>query len=63
MGILVSLLILVLVAAIVYWIVQLMPIPQPFKNIVIVILLLIFLIQLLGLLGVYSGPVVYRGTL
>lgn len=48
----ISLLILVLVAAVAYWIVGMLPLPQPFKNIVLVILGLIFLVYLLGYLGV-----------
>ena len=53
MGILISLLILVIVAGIVYWIVTLLPLPQPFKNIVIVILLLILLLWILGMFTGY----------
>jgi hypothetical protein len=49
---LITLLVAVIVAGILYWIVQLMPIPQPFKNIAICILLLIFALWLLSFVGV-----------
>ena len=48
MEVLISLLILCIVAAIVYWIITLLPLPSPFKEIALVILLLIFLIYALS---------------
>jgi hypothetical protein len=48
---LITLLVAVIVAGILYWIVQLMPMPQPFKNIAICILLLIFALVALVLRG------------
>jgi hypothetical protein len=49
---LITLLVAVIVAGILYWIVTLLPLPQPFKNIAICILLLIFLLWLLSFAGV-----------
>ena len=59
MPILVNLLIFVVVAAVVYWIFTLLPLPQPFKNIILVILLLILLLWVLSMFGVLGsfGPV------
>lgn len=44
---LITILILVIVAGLVYWLVQLLPIPQPFKNIALVVLLLAMIVYLL----------------
>lgn len=49
MDALVSLLIIVIVAGLVYWIVSLMPLPQPFKQIAMVLCALILLLWVLGL--------------
>jgi hypothetical protein len=54
-SLLVSLLIIVIVGAIIYWLVTMLPIPQPFKNIVVVIVVLIMLVWLLQMLGVLGG--------
>jgi len=48
MPLLINLLILCIVCAIVYWIWTLLPLPQPFKNIVLAILLLILLLAVLS---------------
>lgn len=50
---LIDLLIVVLVAGLIYWLLTLVPIPQPFKNVVIAIFLVICIIWLLGLMGGY----------
>jgi len=50
---LIYLLIFVLVAGLIYWIITLLPLPQPFKNVAIV--LVVFLIVLLAWLTGYSG--------
>jgi heme A synthase len=55
LSILVTLLILALVCGVIYWIITMLPVPAPFKNVAIVILLLIFVIYLLGLLFGYAG--------
>jgi uncharacterized membrane protein len=53
---LITLLVAVIVAAIVYWIVTLIPFPSgPFKNIVLAILGLIFIVWILQWTGVFSG--------
>jgi len=56
MGFLFSLLLLVIVLGIVYWIVTLLPLPEPFKKIATVLVLLICLVYLLGLhlLGLFA---------
>ena len=54
-SLLVSLLILAIVAGIIYWIITLIPLPEPFKNIALVcfmlIVLLVALFKLLPLVG------------
>lgn len=54
-----SLLITLIIAAIifwlVYWILSLLPIPQPFKTIILVILGIIALIYLFGILFGFGG--------
>jgi quinol-cytochrome oxidoreductase complex cytochrome b subunit len=63
--ILVNLLIFCLIAGIVYWIVLtiigLLPIAQPFKNIILAIFLIICLIYVLGFFAGYS-PMLYHGS-
>jgi hypothetical protein len=54
-SLLVTLLVALVVAAIVYWIVTLIPLPQPFKNIILAVLGLIFLLWLLSYFGVFNG--------
>lgn len=48
MPLIINLLVLCVVVAIVYWIWTLLPLPQPFKNIVLCVLLIILLIFVLG---------------
>jgi heme A synthase len=45
-----SLLVLVIVLGLIYWIVTLLPIPPPFKQVALVIVIVICLIYLLGIL-------------
>jgi hypothetical protein len=45
---LVDLLIIALVAGLIYWLLTLLPIPQPFKNVVMAIFIVICIIWLLG---------------
>lgn len=52
---LISLLILVIVFGLLYWALTLLPLPQPFRNIALVILILIFILVLLGMVGVLPG--------
>ncbi len=56
---LVGLLIFIIVVGLLYWCVTLLPLPQPFKNIALVIVILICIIFLLNSLGVVgSGPLI-----
>ncbi len=57
-GLLISLLILVLVVSVIFWLLSMLPVPQPFLNIIKVVIVLIALIYLLGMLpGVgYAHP-------
>jgi hypothetical protein len=48
-GLLISLLILIIVFGLLYYIVTLLPLPQPFKNIAVILVLLIFVIILLSI--------------
>jgi hypothetical protein len=53
---LISLLVLVIVFGLVYYLITLLPLPAPFKNVALIILILIAIILLLG----YSGLVPLR---
>jgi hypothetical protein len=55
-GTLVSLLILVVILGVVWYIATLLPIPEPFKKIAMIIIALIALLWVLGLLFGYSTP-------
>lgn len=50
MELLVSLLILCLIMGLVYYVVTLMPLPEPFKTAAVIIVLVLFLIVLIGYL-------------
>jgi hypothetical protein len=56
MGILFSILIMVIVLGLIYWIVTMLPLPEPFKQIAIVIVVVMCLIYLISLLTGYAGP-------
>jgi hypothetical protein len=49
-GFLISVLFLAIVAGLIYWIIGMLPIPEPFKNVVMVIFLLICLVYLVSML-------------
>lgn len=53
---LIQLLVMVIVAGILYWIVTLLPLPEPFKTIAIVIVILIILFWILGMVGMIPSP-------
>jgi hypothetical protein len=56
---LIGLLILIIVFGLLYWCVTLLPLPAPFKQIALVVLILICIIFLLNSLGVVgSGPII-----
>jgi hypothetical protein len=50
MGFLFTLLVVVIVFGLIYWIVTLLPIPEPFKKIAVVVVLVIFLLYMLSIL-------------
>ena len=52
---LISLLVAVIVAGLIYYLLTLLPIPQPFKNIVMVLFIIIVIIWLLGFVGAFPG--------
>ena len=56
-----SLLVLVIVLGLIYWVVTLLPLPEPFKKIALVIILVVCLLYLLGILfGAVPGfPVLH----
>ncbi len=51
-----SLLILMIVLGLCYWILTLLPIPDPFKQIVLVIFIVIVLLYVVSLLFGFAGP-------
>ena len=57
-----SLLVMVIVLGLIYWIVTLLPLPAPFKQIALVIVIVVCLIYLLGILfgGFAPFPVLGR---
>lgn len=57
---LISLLVTVIVIGLLYYCVTLLPLPEPFKRIAIVIFILIAIVWLLGFVGVW-GPQPYWG--
>ena len=63
MGFLFSLLVLVIVLGLCYWLLTLLPIPEPFRMIIQVIVVVICLFYLLSLLFGYAQPFpVFRGV-
>jgi hypothetical protein len=57
---LVGLLIFIIIVGLLYWAVSLLPLPQPFKNIALVIVILICIVFLLNALGIVgTGPIVH----
>lgn len=53
---LISLLVAVLVLGLIYWLITLLPIPDPFKKIVLVIFIIICIIMLLNMFGFIGTP-------
>ncbi len=51
-----TLLILVIIMGLVYWCITMLPIPQPFKQVALVILIVICLIYLLAMLFGAAAP-------
>lgn len=54
--ILVTVLVVCLIVGVIYWIVTLLPIPTPFKQIAMAVCALILLIWLLNVIGVFGSP-------
>ena len=50
MGLLLSLLVFLIIASVVWWAVGMLPLPGPIRPIVLVIMVIIFLVMLLGML-------------
>ena len=62
MAFLFSVLVMVIVLGLIYWIITLLPLPEPFKQIAIVIVVVICLLYLLGILFGFATPFpVFRG--
>jgi hypothetical protein len=53
---LIQLLVAVIVIGLIYWLLTLLPIPQPFKNIVTVIVVIICILWLLSFSGLLISP-------
>jgi hypothetical protein len=55
---LISLLIFALVAGLIYWLLTMLPIPDPFKKVVMVIFIVLCIVYLLGFMGlpVFDWP-------
>jgi hypothetical protein len=53
-GTLISLLIFVVILGVIYYILTLIPLPQPFKNIALIIIAVIALLYLVGMFTGYS---------
>ena len=56
MPVLFSLLVMVIILGLVYWVVTLFPLPEPFKQIAMVIVVVICLLYLLSILFGIAGP-------
>ena len=57
-----SILVLVIIMGLIYWVISALPIPEPFKNIALVIIVAICLIYLLTMLFGMAAPFpVFRG--
>ena len=50
MGLLISLLVFLVIASVVWWAVGMLPLPGPIRPIILVVLVIIFLVMLLGML-------------
>lgn len=51
-----SVLVMVIVLGLIYWVMTLLPLPEPFKQISLVIIIVICLLYLLSILFGYAGP-------
>jgi len=53
---LISLLVAVIIIGLIFWVLSMLPLPQPWANIAKVILVVIVLIWLLSFTGLFNGP-------
>lgn len=58
-GLLINLIIWAVVMGLIYWLLSMLPIPEPFKKFVMVLFILICILILLGAVG-FLGPVFPR---
>jgi hypothetical protein len=56
LSLLVTLLLILIICGILYWVVTLLPLPQPFKQVATVIVLLIALLLVLNMFGIFGAP-------
>lgn len=62
MPVLFSLLVTIIILGLIYWVITMLPIPEPFKNIAMVILVVICLLYVLSMLFGMGAPMpVFRG--
>ncbi|MGE0797297.1 MAG: hypothetical protein AB7G13_28795 [Lautropia sp.] len=55
MSTLISLLILVLILGLIYWVITLIPLPPPFKTVALVVFAIIAILYLVSMLGALPG--------
>jgi hypothetical protein len=60
-SLLISLLIFCLIAGLIWWVVGLLPLPPPFRTVLMVVLAVIFIIYLLETLGALGGGTLSLG--
>jgi hypothetical protein len=60
MGLLVSILILCLIFGVIWWVITLIPLPPPFKQIAMVVVALVFVLILISYLLPIAGVPVWR---
>lgn len=53
---LIYLIVICIVAGLIFYCLQLLPIAQPFKNVVLVLAIIVFILVLLNMIGVFGGP-------
>jgi hypothetical protein len=62
MGFLFSFLVLIIILGLIWWVVSVLPIPEPFKTIALVVLVVVCLLYLLSMLfGMAPAFPVFRG--
>jgi len=57
-----SVLVMIIILGLIYWVISILPIPDPFRQIALVIIVVVCLLYLLGMLFGMTGPLpVFRG--